>query len=333
MKVKTRIGIVGAGKIVENAHLPALLGRNDITVEWVADKLDAHSERVAKMFSVKCIPISQACKRIDGIDLCLLAIPYGVRNEYLSACAANHVAVYVEKPLAKTVDEHERLIKSIGTNRLAVGFQRRYYNSVAILRDLIRSRVFGTLKSASVHLQNYSLTSGGGRYITDASISGGGITIEVGIHLLDVVVDLLRPSRIETIRVDGLMENGIDYHIDSSHILTTEGHRIPVECHFSLLCQGASGILFNFESAQLEIGMEAQGAIRVHSLQHDHVFGLESNLAPSTYRANSSAEAFACAWDDFLRVVRQEGDCRLLASHSVKTTDWIESIYAGLNNA
>ena len=325
-----KIGVIGAGQIVEDGHLPAIVGRRDVEVVWITDIDDNRRERLARMFKVGTVPIDSAVDRIKGVDFCLIAIPYGARPQYLDACADAGVATYVEKPLARTQAEHAALVERFPPHKLAVGFQRRFYRSVAQLRSLIDSDIFGPPRSATVRFENYSMKSGGGRYITNAKIAGGGIVIEVGIHFLDIMVTLFNPTAVTTFGVNALGEHGIDYHSESHHELVCSFGVLPVNCHFSLLRSAENAILIEFDSCLASIGMQPDDPILIRSKKDLRSFELNCTKTPPGYLATSAAEAFASAWDAIIHGVISRTDHELSAAKSTMTTLWVEEIYKGM---
>src|SRR4051794_18641367 len=77
---KLSIGIVGAGQIASDSHLPALLAMTDARVAWVSDR-DAHRAcLVAKTFRVPYAEYQNSFTDLPDCDVVLLAVPYGVRE-------------------------------------------------------------------------------------------------------------------------------------------------------------------------------------------------------------------------------------------------------------
>src|ERR1700730_14990387 len=98
-----RIGIIGAGQIVEDAHLPVLKAIEGTTITWIADIDKARADLLSRMYHVREIEASDISRAIADIDVCLIAIPLGVRRDYIERCAESGVALYAEKPFARTV--------------------------------------------------------------------------------------------------------------------------------------------------------------------------------------------------------------------------------------
>jgi len=327
-----RVGVVGCGRIAIGSHLPFLVKSPDVQLAWITDANCDAAKKAARMYGVHSLPIEDFRERLHEIDVCLIAIPYGARANYLRLCADHAVSVYVEKPIARTVSEHKELEASFVRSKIAIGFQRRFFGSVGIVKQILKTRVFGDLRSVDVSFQAYSLKTGGS-YITNSSIAGGGITIEVAIHLLDLLTYLLESKGVYTNSVVGLHELGIDYHVESRHELIGDNRVVPVSCVFSLLRNGPKEIVLSFDNAAVSIGMSPQASVSIKPRGFYSSFALTSHCIEPRSSALSSSEAFGFAWQEFLESIRGTSDCRILSMHSLLTTAWIESIYDELLNA
>ena len=147
MSKKINIGIIGAGKIVESIHLPVLLNIQEINVEWIFDKDDNRSALLSSMYPVEKINADSLDEKIAATDLCLIAVPYGVRDSYIRTCAAMKKMVYVEKPFATTTAQHEEYCKLFEPPDIAIGFQRRYYPFVEEIKQIISEGAHGKIRS------------------------------------------------------------------------------------------------------------------------------------------------------------------------------------------
>src|SRR3989338_5938578 len=78
-----KLGIIGAGKIVEDGHLPVLANLSEIKVNWVSDSNDERSKLLSKMYAVPYKPLDLAMKSLGDLDLCLIAVPLGARKSYI----------------------------------------------------------------------------------------------------------------------------------------------------------------------------------------------------------------------------------------------------------
>ena len=122
-----RLGIIGAGKVVEDGHLPVLKNLSGLKTKWICDGNIDCAKLLSKRYSVPHKPLDLTVKSLKEIDLCFIAIPVGARKPYLEACAQAGISIYVEKPFARTSEEHEYFRSLYPDHKVAVGLQRRFF--------------------------------------------------------------------------------------------------------------------------------------------------------------------------------------------------------------
>lgn len=132
-----------------------------------------------------------------AIDAVLLATPHSLHPAQVIASAAARKQVFCEKPLALRRADAARMFDACRDAGvvLAVGHNRRFWPSMAALRDITASRELGTILHIEGHNSNensQNVTSGW-RLSPDES-PGGGLT-GAGLHVLDAFVSLLGPVR------------------------------------------------------------------------------------------------------------------------------------------
>ena len=247
------MGVVGAGKIVEDAHLPVLNTLPGVEVAWISDREPDRCRLIRKMYGNEVISSDRVLEELEGVDACLLAIPLGARRPYLDRCRELGRAVYVEKPFARTLDDHNNTMSGFPVNQIAIGFQRRSYRNVQLLRQLISTRIFGPLRAIRHSEATFSLSSGGAHSFRGfAHSAGGGIAIESAIHHLDIILYVTSANAVQTQHVASIARDGIDYHsVLRTRIITSDQQVIPVETLLSRLESHPRGI--EFESRVLAV--------------------------------------------------------------------------------
>jgi predicted dehydrogenase len=132
-----------------------------------------------------------------AIDAVLLATPHSLHPAQVMACAAAHKHVFCEKPLALRRADAARMFEACrGAGvTLAVGHNRRFWPSMAALRDTVASGALGSILHIEGHNSNENSQhiTAGWRLSPDES-PGGGLT-GAGLHVLDAFVSLLGPVR------------------------------------------------------------------------------------------------------------------------------------------
>jgi len=132
-----------------------------------------------------------------GIDALLLATPHSLHPAQVMACAAARKHVFCEKPLALCRGDAARMFdacRDAGVT-LAVGHNRRFWPSMAALRDTVASGELGSILHIEGHNSNEnSQNITAGWRLSEAESPGGGLT-GAGLHVLDAFVSMLGPVR------------------------------------------------------------------------------------------------------------------------------------------
>lgn len=100
-------------------------------------------------------------------------------------------ALFVEKPLATTSQDAEEMVRLARAHATitGVGHQRRFLPTIQKTRELIGAQAIGTpMLLRCHHFSSSVLAPAEGWRFTPGT--GGGVTLELGVHLLDIVVML-----------------------------------------------------------------------------------------------------------------------------------------------
>ncbi len=330
MKERYRLGIIGAGGITETNHLPSIKNIEELEVQWIYDKNPARSKLLSEMYNINAVnELTDA--QWEQVDICLLAIPYGFRNEYIHKCASLGKALYVEKPFATTVAEHQAYAALFRPGHLAIGFQRRYYKTIAVLEFLVQSGLFGKLLKIEFN-QGYFSLKGGAGHLSDAKLSGGGVIIESAIHALDQILMITHATGVSVDFVRSVASKGIDYDTEFGATITAEQGQIQLSAGISTLRNLDNGVTFQFESAIVRTELNADEAIHVVPNNGDK-FKIDSISGFTCSRpvAASMNTSFYFFWKEFLQGYKNSMNNITEASSSILTTALIEGLYARIN--
>lgn len=328
MTKKYKLGIIGAGSIVELSHLPILKNLDQIEVCWQFDKNITRSDIISKMFQVPVLREEQLENAIKEIDICLLTIPYGVRRSFIEKIAANGKSLFVEKPFATTIEEHEYYCGLFPSYKLAVGFQRRHYKIVSFVQQLIKGNFFGALKK--IHFrEGYFVLKGGNRFTSEVNLSGGGVIIESAIHSLDQILLITSAQNVLVNEVKSLHKNLLDYDSVFTSLISTNNGEIPITCEISSLRNLKSGLEMEFENATINCQLTTDTKIKILSNNNEAVFTISD--MEKYVGANSISHSFYIFWNEFLTALNEEKDNLTSGTSSILTTGWIEQIYKKMN--
>ncbi len=276
-----------------------------------------------------------ALNALADVDVCLIAIPLGARKSYMDACVQQNVAAYVEKPFARTSSEHTTEVAAFPANAVAVGFQRRTYETIQTLRHIVQSEMFGSLQSVQLTEATFSLSSGGANsFRASAASAGGGITIESAIHSLDQILYATSATKIETDSVSGIVRDGIDYQVSVGSRLTFASRPdVPVKVFLSRLENRTDCLDFTFQRAKVRVPGKPSKPLVISTPASTSPNMLLESCGDSAFAsARSINQAFVALWDTFIDGLHNGTVNFTSATESQLTTQWIEQIYDGLGS-
>ena len=325
-----RVGLIGASSIVEAMHLPVLLSMKNVAISWVFDLNPTRSKVLSKMSGAPFV--TDWKKSLAEIDVCLLTVPYGVRQEYISEVAMQKKALYVEKPFALSIEQHDSLMSCFPPERVAVGFQRRFYKLMADLKCIQSSKIFGKLRSVSLRQGGFNIRAGSS-YTSNAAMSGGGIVIESAIHMFDQVLVATGASDVTTSVVESVQFDGIDYETIANGSLLVDGIDVDYRAEVSTLRNLRNGITLVFDKVSVRCSMMPDASVSIHcSDMTDVNFDLVRQVGYSDCEyAKSTGYACYLFWDKFLQGLRDESANITSAVSSRLTSKWMEQIYNAIS--
>ncbi|MEU1424869.1 Gfo/Idh/MocA family oxidoreductase [Kitasatospora sp. NPDC005751] len=194
--MKRRTAIIGLGHQAIEDHLPGLLASSRAELVAVCDSNHDTLRQCQEQLQVP--GFARIGDLLDTVapDFVVVAVPHHAGREVIRECAARGVHVLKEKPYATSVSEARELAQVClaGQIELMVTLQRRFnpiYASVAALLDQI-----GTPFLIDGQYTFHTDDPGGG-WRGDVRQAGGGCIIDMGYHLIDLLLWYFdMPSRV-----------------------------------------------------------------------------------------------------------------------------------------
>jgi predicted dehydrogenase len=184
---KIRIGIIGAGNIAQNAHIPAYLKQKDIELVGVCDINEERAKNVAEKYNmkyaVKDFNDLLAVDEIDAVSICTW------NNGHAAAAIAAAKAgkhILCEKPMSMDGEEAEAMLKASKENKVTfmMGFVNRFRGDSKVIKALAEAGRFGEIYYSKAGWLRRRGTPLG--WFTDLSKAGGGPAIDIGVHVIDL---------------------------------------------------------------------------------------------------------------------------------------------------
>ena len=324
----SRIGILGAGQIVSNVHLPVLKNLPNVEVAYIADIDAARGSRLARFADVPFVRLDLEDARLFTVDVLLLAIPWGARApiyEKTRALGASQPGLYVEKPFARDLNEHQAILGDHAKASVAAGMQRRWLGSVQCARAMVRDELFGSLESINVQFGGLGRILSGDRYSSNVELAGGGILLEMGVHYIDAALLILGAESISLLRKNTVSDGGFDLHTEATLGITMgNGAFAEMEIEISNLKSLQNGITLVFEKAtvRFDLNGETELAVKTHS-------GMKYAInANQQWGPNLPLALFAQQWTRYLEAKASGIANDANAETSILTTRVLEALHA-----
>jgi UDP-N-acetyl-2-amino-2-deoxyglucuronate dehydrogenase len=214
---KLKLGIVGCGDI---AGFTALISRLVPQVSLSAC-CDVNTERAQKFSKRHGIPqvFTDHIELLEksSCDAVYLAVPHYLHYQMILDALDAGKAVFVEKPLTRTLPEGEKLVELINQRGVKVGvnYQYRYDRGCFGLGRAIQAGALGKIHSIRINIPWHRTQKyfDGAAWHRTLAHAGGGTLITQGSHFLDVALWALGESPVTAMGYTA--SPGFDVEVDT----------------------------------------------------------------------------------------------------------------------
>ncbi|MFI5136076.1 MAG: Gfo/Idh/MocA family protein [Chitinophagales bacterium] len=189
---KLRLGIVGLGWVSQVFHLPLLTKFEDAEVVAVCDRDKARSKMIAEKFGIArhYTDYQQmlATEDLAAVDVCTSTDAH--LQVTLDALEAGK-DVFVEKPIARHYSEAVQMAEAAKQHKrkLMVGMNNRFRPDTMILKSFVEKGELGKVFYAKTGW--LKKLSNNNPWMTQKDKAGGGVFLDLGIVMLDLVLWML----------------------------------------------------------------------------------------------------------------------------------------------
>jgi len=192
-----RLGFIGAGAIAE-VHAEAAQ-RAGSQVAGFFDVSEDRARLLADRFQASVATTSLETLLKSACDACVVAVPNFLHRDMALAVIRAGKDLLLEKPMALSLAECDQIIDAASAHGsiVMINFVCRSSPAALLARELIDAGRLGSIyhiKAANIRRRGIP---GLGRWFTTKSQSGGGVLIDIGIHMIDLAMHLGRAEAVE----------------------------------------------------------------------------------------------------------------------------------------
>ncbi|MCI8554896.1 MAG: Gfo/Idh/MocA family oxidoreductase [Clostridiales bacterium] len=269
---KVRIGIVGAGNISTNAHMPAYAACGGAEIAAVADidleRAKAFAERFNVPQAYSSVEELLANADIDAVDICTWN-----RGHAPVAIAAARAGKHIlcEKPLAAdlaSAQEMREAIEKSGVHFL-LGVPSRFAPENVMTREMLDKGELGEVYYAKTsYLRRRGTPTG---WFTDSRAAGGGAVLDIGVHRIDAAWYLMGNPR--PVRVSAAVSNRFG-EFETKGVERWKGTPCPDNCNDT---EDFGAGVIHFENGAILL-FEASWALNGPGYEYTQLFGTRGGV-------------------------------------------------------
>lgn len=264
MSTSTRVGIIGAGAIAMYGHIPGIKKHPHGSVVAVCDTNQERANALAASNGISTVYTNWRDIIADpNIDAVTVALPNALHAEVTIAALKAGKHVLCEKPLAMTVAQGEEMVATAHKEGrvLAINMSNRPRAEVQYMRAKVAEGKIGKISYAQGRMIRRAGIPGFGSWFTRKELSGGGALLDIGVHMLDMVLYALGNPTVSAIRgevqaVHGPQRRGLGgwgsdrvmdgtFDVDdlaSLHLRLADGGLVTIEVTWAVYAQNEERI-------------------------------------------------------------------------------------------
>ena len=197
MNKKLKVGVVGLGGILTNAHMIGYnMLKDKVEIAAVCDIVPEKIKGFKERFGYQDIPGFTDYKellKVEGLDFIDICTPNYLHSIIAVDALDAGLHVFCEKPDAVSVDEAERMREAAERNNrhLMVMRNNRHRATAKYVKKFVEDGRMGEIYCGRCGWQRRRGIPGKGGWFTTKAQSGGGPLIDLGVHMIDLAIWLM----------------------------------------------------------------------------------------------------------------------------------------------
>jgi len=234
-KNKLRVGVIGLGRL-GLTHAAIFNSLQDSKLVAVMDPSKFPSKQLGVLNpSIKVFDKVETMFNNIELDAVLIASPVSSHVPISLECVEKSIPFLLEKPLSINSKEAKPLLKRISEKPVPnmIGYVYRFLDSFRKGKEIIDTNCLGNIQRVSANMYISQVFQKGKGWRFDPEVSGGGVLINNGSHVIDLLTWYFGPVSVVNGNVLSVYTPGID---DFAHLYLKHksGVNTIVDCSWSV---------------------------------------------------------------------------------------------------
>ncbi|WP_052667085.1 NAD-dependent epimerase/dehydratase family protein [Nitriliruptor alkaliphilus] len=316
------IAVIGCGAIATRFHLPLLRERSDVELRAIVDPDTSRVEELAHRFEVPVVAADHTELSARGVRAAIVTVPNHLHAPVAVDLLEAGVHVLVEKPLAPTADACRAMIEAARRNAriLVPALPFRFSGGVTAARRMLTSGLLGPVGEIRIAYGAGVGWPAATDHLLRREMAGGGTLLDLGSHVLDLVVGWFGDVEVVDYRDDS--HGGVEADV-LLELASPTGAHICVE--LSRTRDLDQTVTFVGERATLTAGI---GTDRLELEVDGEIVAGPPSTSAGPARGHDLHDLFRTVHDDFFGAISTGRPTVLSAEDAARSIALIEACYA-----
>ncbi|MDX9790698.1 MAG: Gfo/Idh/MocA family oxidoreductase [Candidatus Kapabacteria bacterium] len=194
-----KIGLIGAGEVAQNFHLPTYKKLSNVNLYAIYDRNPSKARIIAEKYGIKnvCKSVEEMLKldELEAVDICTTTDLHA-ENAIASIEAGKHTLI--EKPLARNYKEALSILEAEKKSdvKVMVATNQRFRYDAKMLKSYVHNDEIGNIFYVHGSWLQQKRSS---EWKQQIQKSGGGVLVDLGISLIDSLMWICNFPEIKTV--------------------------------------------------------------------------------------------------------------------------------------
>jgi len=209
---KLRVGVIGLGKM--GLLHSGIFNQLESSTLVAAAEIDALTSNLVKTYlpQVSVYRDFEEMFKREELDIAAITTPVFLHKPIVEMASEHNCHIFVEKPLTLNGDECRSVLHIGGKVKTQVGYNRRFLETFKMAKRILDDSLLGELKFLQSQMFETQVLRREQGWRFDPSKSGGGVIIDLGAHVIDMLHYLVGPlSNVHGMAQSIVSDNVSDY--------------------------------------------------------------------------------------------------------------------------